>query len=319
MSLRRDALRLASTLQGEQRRSLLAAITASDREAKNTNCDKLLPALRQNCLDAAKGGGVAGGGGPGKDKGKGKKDDEKFVEPDKGGKGGKGGKGKSKKKAKDWIQDAVKDPGRLHRYFGVPEDENIPMAKLKAEAEKLKGKKDKTDDEKSLQRAIQMAITMKGHPQWAAKGGKKASVRTARTILASFQGEDAMLARGIMHLASRMPQHRSVLLDTLKQAAGEEDGSVPNEGFDPTEIGEVEPGGGEELDSDETYMKDEFTQQEFHELGDLQEANKLPEGQDDPQKYASDKRLRRGLIRLASTMPKGSRDRQDLLFLLSGE
>ena len=155
------------------------------------------------------------------------------------------------------------------------------------------------------------------------KKGKKAS----RNFLASFKGSDAKLAREVVKLASRLPEHRSVLLDTLKQAAGEEEDSVPNEGFDPTEISEVEPGGSHEGDSDETYMKDEFTQQEFHELGDKQQAGELPTGSEEQKKYAAakyaaarkkaDASFRKNLIRLATEMPKGSRERRDLLNLLA--
>ena len=80
-------------------------------------------------------------------------------------------------------------------------------------------------------------------------------------------------------------------------------------GFDATEISEVEKGGPHESDADEAhYMKDEFTQQEFHELGDLQESGALQDGTDDQKKYAAaaEGNLRRGLIRCAATLPKGA-------------
>jgi hypothetical protein len=50
----------------------------------------------------------------------------------------------AEKIAKKWIQDAIKEPGRVREYLGVPEGKNIPMEKLDAAIENLKGKGDKS-------------------------------------------------------------------------------------------------------------------------------------------------------------------------------
>jgi len=63
--------------------------------------------------------------------------------------------------AKDWIQKAVKKPGRLHKHFGIPEDEDIPVAKIKGEITKLKKKAERSTEETSLLRALNMALTLK--------------------------------------------------------------------------------------------------------------------------------------------------------------
>lgn len=44
------------------------------------------------------------------------------------------------KLAKKWIQKAIQKPGRLHKHFGLSEDKDIPMGKLKSEYNKLKKK-----------------------------------------------------------------------------------------------------------------------------------------------------------------------------------
>lgn len=40
------------------------------------------------------------------------------------------------KKGGNWIQNAIKKPGALHKELGVPADKKIPDAKLKAAAKK---------------------------------------------------------------------------------------------------------------------------------------------------------------------------------------
>jgi len=64
--------------------------------------------------------------------------------------------------AKKWAADAVKRPGRLHKYFGVPPDKKIPMSKIKAAYNKLKDKESKSAEEKSLMRALALGIRFKG-------------------------------------------------------------------------------------------------------------------------------------------------------------
>lgn len=38
--------------------------------------------------------------------------------------------------AKNWIANAIKKPGALHKELGVPEGKKIPKAKIKAAAKK---------------------------------------------------------------------------------------------------------------------------------------------------------------------------------------
>jgi hypothetical protein len=64
--------------------------------------------------------------------------------------------------AKKWAADAVKRPGRLHKYFGVPPDQKIPMSKIKAAYNKLKDKEGKSAEETSLLRALALGIRFKG-------------------------------------------------------------------------------------------------------------------------------------------------------------
>lgn len=64
--------------------------------------------------------------------------------------------------AKQWAADAVKRPGRLHKYFGVPPDQKIPMSKIKAAYNKLKDKENKSKEETSLMRALALGIRFKG-------------------------------------------------------------------------------------------------------------------------------------------------------------
>lgn len=61
----------------------------------------------------------------------------------------------------NWIKDAVKKPGALSKSLGVPEDKNIPMAKIK--------KAENSDNPKLAKRA-RLAETLKGMHK--AKGGK---------------------------------------------------------------------------------------------------------------------------------------------------
>lgn len=61
-----------------------------------------------------------------------------------------------------WAGAAVKRPGRLHKYFGVPPDKKIPMSKIKAAYDKLKDKENKSASEVSLMRALALGIRFKG-------------------------------------------------------------------------------------------------------------------------------------------------------------
>ena len=59
------------------------------------------------------------------------------------------------------IDKAIKRPGRLHKYFGIPEDEKIPMAKIDGEIKKLKDKEDKSKEEDSLLAALYLGKRLK--------------------------------------------------------------------------------------------------------------------------------------------------------------
>jgi len=56
------------------------------------------------------------------------------------------------KPPKRWIKGAVKRPGRLHRYFNIPENETIPVARLE---ELARGKN------KSLAAAARLALRLR--------------------------------------------------------------------------------------------------------------------------------------------------------------
>ena len=61
---------------------------------------------------------------------------------------------------KAWIQGAIKNPGRVRKYLGVPEGEKIPMAKLETAIEKLKGQPD-SQEKRSLMAALVLARRLK--------------------------------------------------------------------------------------------------------------------------------------------------------------
>ena len=61
------------------------------------------------------------------------------------------------KLAEKWIQDAIKEPGRVRKYLGVPEGEAIPQGKLNEAIEKVKG-----TGNKSLLSALLLAKRLKG-------------------------------------------------------------------------------------------------------------------------------------------------------------
>jgi hypothetical protein len=75
--------------------------------------------------------------------------------------------------AKKWISDAIKRPGRVHEYLGIPEDQTIPMAKLDAAIEKVKA-----TGNKSLLAALQLAKRLKGMKKAAAPDKAAAKWKT---------------------------------------------------------------------------------------------------------------------------------------------
>ena len=74
--------------------------------------------------------------------------------------------------AGDWIQSAVKRPGRVRKYLGVGKGEKIPMGKLLAAIKRLEAKKNKTAEERSLLSALLLAKRFKS-------GGKSGIRREA--------------------------------------------------------------------------------------------------------------------------------------------
>jgi len=67
--------------------------------------------------------------------------------------------------AKKWVQDAIENPGRLHRHFGIPEGEKIPAEKINKEIARLHKKTEGggklSADETSLLRALQLGKRLK--------------------------------------------------------------------------------------------------------------------------------------------------------------
>lgn len=94
--------------------------------------------------------------------------------------------------AEKWIQKAIKHPGRVHKYLGIPEDEEIPMSKIDAAIEKVKGTGDK-----SLLSALELAKRLKGGI------GKK-------------QGSE--LRTNLVRLAYENPDLREKLLPLLQES-----------------------------------------------------------------------------------------------------
>ena len=63
--------------------------------------------------------------------------------------------------AGDWIRGAIKRPGRVRRYLGVADGEDIPMRKLNAAIKRLESKENKTTEERSLLSALLLAKRFK--------------------------------------------------------------------------------------------------------------------------------------------------------------
>jgi hypothetical protein len=75
-----------------------------------------------------------------------------------------------------------------------------------------------------------------------------------------------------------------LLSDTIEKAAGIEREAmtvVPEDGFNPDEIG-AEEGGPLQMESDEPYMQGQFSEQENRELRDMQEGGGLSSPNEDP-------------------------------------
>lgn len=72
-------------------------------------------------------------------------------------------KQKTRKRKTNWIADATKNKGALHRQLGVPEGQKIPAAEIKAAAKK--GGK--------LGARARLAQTLKRMPKKKKKGSRK--------------------------------------------------------------------------------------------------------------------------------------------------
>ena len=98
--------------------------------------------------------------------------------------------------ATQWVQDAIKRPGRVRKYLGIPEGETIPMEKLNKAIEKLKG-----SGNKSLLSALLLAKRLKG----MSKKKKKASPDQEWLNEESFSREAAAIW-GNEHLGAQWIQ-----------------------------------------------------------------------------------------------------------------
>ena len=93
------------------------------------------------------------------------------------------------------MEDAVKRPGRLHKFFGIPEDETIPMSKIDGEIAKLKKKDDRTKDEESLLDALNLGKTFKEMKKSATGDGDRiALIRYASRLPVGSDERKAILA-----------------------------------------------------------------------------------------------------------------------------
>lgn len=121
--------------------------------------------------------------------------------------------------AKDWIQKAVEKPGRLHEFFGIPEDEDIPVAKIKGEIAKLKKKEERSAEETSLLRALNMALTLKGMNKGAAKWSSERRLLSALGSVSEAISQVSLLARETPH--ARQSADRALsLLEAAEQVLG---------------------------------------------------------------------------------------------------
>ena len=62
---------------------------------------------------------------------------------------------------KNWIADATKNKGALHKKMHVPEGEKIPVSKINKKLSTLRKKKSKTPAELKLQKELNLAKTLK--------------------------------------------------------------------------------------------------------------------------------------------------------------
>lgn len=105
-----------------------------------------------------------------------------------------------------WIQQAIKDPGRVREYLGVPEGEKIPMAKLDAAIEKLKATEEKDAEQKSLLSALVLAKRLKSGI------GEEAELDEADVMLRDIMGDPTKMTR----LMGGSPEQRAATASSPK-------------------------------------------------------------------------------------------------------
>lgn len=64
---------------------------------------------------------------------------------------------------KNWIGDAIKKPGALHKKLHIPDDKTIPVSLINKKLKTLKNKEKKTAAEKTLQKELNLAKTLKNN------------------------------------------------------------------------------------------------------------------------------------------------------------
>ena len=113
------------------------------------------------------------------------------------------------------IDKAIKRPGRLHKYFGIPEDEKIPMAKIDAEIKKLKDKEDKSKEEDSLLDALYLGKRLK---KMGAMTDRQRLIRVAADLPKGSDERKAILAGLKTALSSDTKEGKQLkaMIDTLK-------------------------------------------------------------------------------------------------------
>lgn len=113
------------------------------------------------------------------------------------------------------IDKAIKRPGRLHKYFGIPEDEKIPMAKIDAEIKKLKDKEDKSKEEDSLLDALYLGKRLK---KMGARTDRQRLIRVAADLPKGSVERKAILAGLKTALSSDTKEGKQLkaMIDTLK-------------------------------------------------------------------------------------------------------
>jgi hypothetical protein len=130
----------------------------------------------------------------------------------------------SRRVAEKWIQQAIKRPGRLHEFFGIPEDETIPMSKITGEIEKLRSKERRTPEETSLLQALNLAVTLKGMNKGASPFGMGFSrPRPAKSLIKDFFKKDARSIRvnaSLDQAALSYPPEHEFMLTALMAANG---------------------------------------------------------------------------------------------------